>query len=228
MNGGGSVFPKYWVIYPFSPCPRQMRLLIEGEKMNKFISYLVAIMASIILCGCATPTYTYKNITYTNPQDVFQAIQADNDQIISVVKPLDEWLAESAEIVLPSREIIYNAYNEFPRNHRDFHTEASFLSYNGQAERIIKRNIFKITKKTEDKNVYPFESKEYDYIIYIGSKKQANQPPQSVNDFSLWIKHKDGIHQTRIVTVDSNDQIEIIQSTLQQIEAFVLTRLRQS
>lgn len=188
--------------------------------MNKFI-YLVAIMASTILCGCATSTtYTYKNVIYTNPQDVFQAIQANNDHTITAVKPLDDWVAESAEIIV-CRKIIYNAYNKIPKNVRKFHTEASFLAFNGVAEKLIRRNIFKITKKTEDKDEYPFESKKYDYIIYMGSKNQTNQPPQNQNDFAWWIKHKDGKYQIKIVTT-SDDQIEITQSILQQIEAFVL------
>jgi len=189
--------------------------------LNKFILYLAAIMASTILCGCAATTYTYKNVTYTNPQDVFQAIQTNNDQAVSAVKPLDDCVAESAEIIVPNRKIIYNAFNKIPNSVRDFHAEVSFLSYNSMAERIIKRNIFKITKKTEDKYEYPFKSKKYDYIVYMGSKNQADQQPTSTYDFAWWIKHKDGKYQRKIVTTP-DDQIEITQSVLQQIEAFVL------
>ena len=192
--------------------------------MNKFILYLAAIMVSTILCGCATTTYTYKNVTYTNPQELFQAFQANNDQLVRAVQPLDNCVAKSAIIVIPDRKICQLLIDKTFMTSKsviDHHAEINFLYFNGRADQIIKRNIFETTKKTEGEYEYPFETKNYDYIIYLGSEKQADRPPQGFQDYTWRIKHKNGKYQTKIKPITSNNEVEVTLSFLQQIQDFV-------
>ncbi|MGV8058996.1 MAG: hypothetical protein AB2L12_13390 [Smithellaceae bacterium] len=193
--------------------------------MNKLMLILAAITASTILYGCASTTYTYKNVTYTNPQERFQAIQTNNDQLVRAVKPLDNFLAKSAIIVVPDRKIcqilIGNKTFMTSKNVIDHSTEVNFLYFNSRADQIIKRNIFETTKKTEGECEYPFETKNYDYIIYLGSEKQADRPPEGLQDYTWWIKHKNGKYQTKIKPITSNNEVEVTLSFLQQMEDFV-------
>ncbi len=192
--------------------------------MNKFILYLAAIMALTIFCGCATTTYTYKNATYTNPQELIKAIQANNDQLVRAVQPLDNCVAKSAIIVVPDRKICQLLIDKTFMTSKsliDHHAETNFLYFNGRADQIIKRNIFETTKKTEGEYEYPFETKNYDYIIYLGSEKQADRLPQGLQDYTWWIKHKNGKYQTKIKPIKSNNEVEVTLSFLQQMEDFV-------
>ena len=192
--------------------------------MNKFVLYLVVFMASTTLCGCSPPGMIYKNVYYRNSQDFFQVLKADVDQQVSAVKPLQNGVAKSAEIVVPDLKIcqIYISNKTFmsSKSSIDDCTKSNFLMFNGMAEKIIKRNIFGTTKKTEDKYEYPFETEKYDYIIYLGSKKQANQPPHDAYDFAWWIKHKDGKYQMKIEPIICNNQ-ELVTQFLQHLEDFV-------
>ena len=195
----------------------------KEKKMNKLILCLIAVMVSTILCGCAPPGMIYKNVYYRNSQEFFQVRKADIDQQVSAVKPLENWVAKSAEIVIPDLKIcqihVIKSFTS-PKSSIDDCTESVFLNFKGVAEKIIKRNIFGTKKKTEDKHEYPFETEKYDYIIYLGSKKQANQPPHDAYDSAWWIKHKDGKYQMKLELANYETQKGVTQF-LQQIEGFV-------
>ena len=130
--------------------------------MKKLVPYLIAIMASIILCGCASTKYNYKNHTNIGSQQLLQLQQADSDQEIRAVKPLENWVAKSAEIIIPNRKIcqtlISNTFMQ-PRSVIDTLAESNHIRFDTRAEEIIKRNIFRITKKTEGNHGYPLETK---------------------------------------------------------------------
>lgn len=197
----------------------------KEKKMNKLISYLIVIMALTLLCGCASGKYTYKGLTYSDPQHSLQLQQADRNQEVRAIKPLENWIAKSAEIIVPNRKIcqilISNKTFMTPQSAIDYLTESNFLSFNARAEQIIKRKIFERIKKTEGKHEYPIETKKYDYMIWLGSKKQANQPPQNAYDFIWWIKHKDGKYQMKIEPALCDNQ-EAVTQFLQHLEDFVL------
>jgi hypothetical protein len=73
-------------------------------------------------------------------------------------------------------------------------------------------------KKTTDIDGY--ETSKYDYIIWLGSKIQADQPPHDAYDFAWWIRHKDNKYQTKLEITEYFNE-EQITRFLQEIEDFV-------
>lgn len=114
--------------------------------MNKLILCLIAVMVSTILCGCAPTLYNYKNFHNIDSQRMLQLQQADIDQSVRAVKPLENCIAKSAVIVIPDRKIrqilIYGKTFMTPKSVIDTLSESTFFVHNGLAESIIKRNIF--------------------------------------------------------------------------------------
>lgn len=183
-------------------------------------------MASVILYGCNDLRYAAKGGGSMSPQEYIQITQANNDQAVRTVKPLEHRIAKSAVIIVPDRKIckifMLNKVSMPKPIYAKTQTEITFLIFNSMAEKIIKRNIFETTKKIDDKYEYPFETEEYNYIMWIGSKKQANQLPSDYYDYAWWIKHKNGKYQIQIKQTISDNEEEITQSFLQQIEDFVI------
>jgi hypothetical protein len=193
--------------------------------MNKLISFSAAIMAAGMLYGCATVTgWYYKGINYGTAQAARQAQKADAEQVIKAIKPIENPAAKSAVIIVPNlkvcRFLIKNPYPSWDPIMDDL-SKTNLISFDAQADQIVKRSIFETTKKAGGENESSFEKESYDYRIYLGSKNRADQPPK-VDDWEWWIEHKSGKFQTRIEPITSNNDLERALSFLQQIEDFVL------
>jgi hypothetical protein len=116
--------------------------------MKKIIMCLMTIIASTLLCGCPPSLYNYKNI---DSERMLQLQQADIDQSVKAVKPLDHWVAKSAEIIVPNQKIcqtiIYGKTFMTSNDIVDTLAKGNFINFNGVADRIIKRNLFETAKK---------------------------------------------------------------------------------